>query len=199
MMFNYWIFYFVLFSSILPLIVLVKTNGVIALTSIVGQFIAFRFLTDFLCFCFETYVNNSNPLFHVTLPLNFLLIFRVFSRDISLKKIQTPVYLIVFITAIIDIANNTIFGPITYNISVTYFLISIIGSYVIYHVEINSSIKYVIFPVTFYYSVLFFYSLFEVQIQTSTELFESFFLIHASITLLLNLTFTRGLWLKKVK
>lgn len=199
MMFNYWIFYFVLFSSILPLIVLVKTNGVIALTSIVGQFIAFRFLTDVLCFFFETYLNNSNPLFHVTLPLNFLLIFRVFSRDISLKKIQTPVYLIVFITAIIDIANNTIFGPITYNNSVTYFLISIIGSYVIYHVEINSSIKYVIFPVTFYYSVLFFYSLFEVQIDTSTELFESFFLIHASITLLLNLTFTRGLWLKKVK
>jgi hypothetical protein len=123
----------------------------------------------------------------------------VFSRDVSLKKIQKPVYLIVFITAIIDIANNTIFGSTTYNNSVTYFLISIIGSYVIYHVEMNSSIKYVIFPITFYYSVLFFYSLFEVQIDRSNELFESFFLIHASITLLLNLIFTSGLWLKKVK
>lgn len=199
MMFNYWIFYFVLFSSILPLIVLLKTNGVVALTSIVGQFIAFRFLTDFLCFLFETYLNNSNPLFHVTLPLNFFLIFKVFSRDISLKKIQKPVYLIVLISAIIDITNYTIYGPNPIIISVTYFFISIIGSYVIYNVEINPFIRFVIFPITLYYALLFFHGLFVVQIDTSKELFDSFFLIHASITLLLNLTFTRGLWLKKVK
>ena len=81
-MFNEALYYFVLFSSIIPLIAIFKTMGVFALKSIFGLLIAFRFLTDFLCFYFETYLNNSNLLFHVTLPINFLLIFLVISQEI---------------------------------------------------------------------------------------------------------------------
>lgn len=198
-MFNYWIFIFVLFSSIYPLIAILKTRGVFAIKSIVGLLIVFRFLTDFFCFYFETFLKNSNPLFHFTLPINFLLTFLVFSKEISLKKSQIPIYLIVIIASIIDFKNNTIMGPISIISSVTYFLISIIGSYVIYNVEINNSIKYVIFPLTAYYALLFFYSLFEVQIGNSKELYNTFFIIIASATLLLNITLTRGLWLKKIK
>jgi hypothetical protein len=198
-MFNEALYYFVLFSSIIPLIAIFKTKGVFALKSIIGLLIAFRFLTDFLCFYFETYINNSNPLFHATLPINFLLIFLVFSQEISLKKIQKPIFLIVLIASFLDFSINTIVGPISIINSVTYLLISSIGSYVIYHVEINTNIKYVIFPFTAYYSLLFFYSLFEVQISKSKELYVSFFIIVASATLLLNVTLTRGLWLKKIK
>ncbi|MBP5982266.1 MAG: hypothetical protein KA734_00980 [Fluviicola sp.] len=198
-MFNEALYYFVLFSSIIPLIAIFKTKGVFALKSIIGLLIAFRFLTDFLCFYFETYLNNSNPLFHVTLPINFLLIFLVISQEISLKKIQKPIFLIVLIASFFDFSINTIVGPTSIINSVTYFLISSIGSYVIYHIEINTNIKYVIFPLTAYYSLLFFYSLFEEQICKSAELYDSFFIIVASATLLLNVTLTRGLWLKKIK
>ncbi|MEO0038239.1 MAG: hypothetical protein RIQ59_1450 [Bacteroidota bacterium] len=198
-MFNYWIFIFVLFSSIFPLIAILKTRGVFAIKSIVGLFIVFRFLTDFLCFYFETFFKNSNPLFHFTLPINFLLIFLLFSKEISMKKSQIPIYIIVISASILDFKNNTIMGPISIISSVTYLLISIIGSYVIYHVEINNNIKYLIFPITAYYALLFFYSLFEVQIGNSKELYNSFFIIIALATFFLNIIFTKGVWLKRIK
>lgn len=81
---------------------------------------------------------------------------------------------------------------------ISYFLISTLGFVVIIKVPLNAYIKNVIFPIIGYYSILFFYSIFEEQIDKSIFLYDYLFYIFAAITLTLNIIFTRTIWLKKV-
>lgn len=198
-MFNEGVYYFVLFSSVIPVLVLIITKRMLYINDVYVQLICFRFLTDILCFCFEYYLHNSNPLFHFTLPINFYLIFKVFSREYRFQKIHMFLFTLILLVFVIEIFPNSIFGTVSYLNLVTNFLISALGCFVIYKVELNRVLNHVVFPITIYYSILFFYSLFQAQIDHSTQLYSSLFIVLASSTLFLNLILSRGLWLMKVK
>lgn len=197
MSYQAFLFYLVLFSSILPLMVLlIKGKNAVPLAT--KQVLYFRFLTDVLCFFFTIYVKNSNPLFHFTLLINFFLIYHVIRQSYSFQKWNVPILLLPILIFAWEILNNSIFDSIILLNTVTYLLISILGCYVMYRVRLNSYVSYVIFPLTAYYASLFFYALFQEQIDHSVNLYNKLFYVFAALTFLLNFTFTRTIWLKKL-
>lgn len=195
---EFWIYIVVLFSSTIPLVFLLKSRGYLFLNSEFGKLIAFRFLTDILCFIFEIIIENSNPVFHFTLPINFYLIYKIYSKAFNLNSIRFPVFSIIIAVFCFEILNNSIMESNQLINVISYFLISTLGFVVIIKVPLNAYIKNVIFPIIGYYSILFFYSIFEEQIDKSIFLYDYLFYIFAAITLTLNIIFTRTIWLKKV-
>ena len=80
----------------------------------------------------------------------------------------------------------------------SYFLISFLGLYGILWNGLTKNSKTIIFPILAYYSILFFYAIFEPYVDKSIFIYDSLFYIFAFITLSLNLIFSRAIWLKKV-
>ncbi len=195
---DFWIYIVVLFSSAIPLVFLLKSRGYLFLNSEFGKLISFRFLTDALCFLFEITIENSNPLFHFTLPINFYLIYNIYSKVYGLKSLKTPLFSVVLGVFCYELYKSSILESNQLINVISYFLISLLGFVIIVKVPFNDYIKNVIFPIVGYYSILFFYSIFEDQIDNSIFIYDYIFYVFAFTTLSLNLIFSRAIWLKKV-
>jgi hypothetical protein len=197
MAYQTYLFYFVLFTSIFPLLALwVKGHQSIPLA--VKLVLYFRFFTDVLCFVFTIYEGNSNPVFHFTLLINFYLIFNVMRQSYSFQKWNIPILLLSFAIFIWEMGNNSLFDSIILLNTLTYLLIAILGCFVIYRIHLNPYVNYVIFPLTAYYACLVFYALFQQEIDHSVRIYDKLFYVFAALTFLLNFTFTRTIWLKKL-
>lgn len=177
---------------------MVFTKGNFFIYSVFGSFIIFRFITDLSCFIFELIFGNSNPVFHFTLPINAILIFHLFNNEFNFKNLLIPFYTIITILFIDDLYFNSLFeSSSTINIG-TYFLISSMGFFGTLLKGLTNNSKTIIFPITAYYSMLFFYAIFEPFVDKSIFIYNSLFYLIALITLSLNLIFSRTIWLKKI-
>lgn len=177
---------------------MLKTKGVFYIYQPFGGLLTFRFITDLSCFILEHTLNNSNPVFHFALPINAILTFRVLNYDFNFKNLSLPYYFLVAILFLNDVYNNSfIESSSTINIG-TYFLISFLGFYGTLLNGLTKNAKTIIFPILGYYTILFFYAIFEPYVDKSIFIYDSIFYVFAFTTLSLNLIFSRAIWLKKV-
>ena len=148
----------------------------------------------------ENIVGNSNPVFHFTIPINLLLIMFLFNQDIKLsKKLSLLLILIgiilfcldLFVTASINEVNQS-------SVLYSYTIISILGWVYLYKCQFKNESKHFLIPISIYYTTLIFHALFEVEIGKSERIYDFVFLLFAGLTLLLNLSFTRAIWLRKI-
>ena len=199
-MFSYWIYNIVLCSSAIPFITFFVTKRKKVKLDIFFFFILFRLITDISCLIMENIVGNSNPVFHFTIPINLLLIMFLFNQDIKLsKKLSLLLKLIgiilfsldLFVTASINEVNQS-------SVLYSYTIISILGWVYLYKCQFKNESKHFLIPISIYYTTLIFHALFEIEIENSETIYEFVFLLFAGLTLLLNLSFTRAIWLRKI-
>ena len=191
-------FFVVIASSALPVIAWFIKQRPFILNDLFGRLLVFRVLTDLSCVLTDFLLHNSNPTFFFSLPINGILILMLFH-----KHLQTPfskrffrmslfliagtfIYQLLFVSMF---SNDPMMNLLTYSLTVFF------GIYISYHSIDRRFINVIVFPLCLYYAPLIFYSLFEIQIHNSAELFKHVFVLIGTLTLALNLFFLRAVWL----
>lgn len=191
-------FFVVIASSSLPVIAWFVKRRPFILNDLFGRLLLFRVLTDVSCILTDFLLHNSNPTFFFSLPINGILILMLFH-----KHLQTPFSKRFFRSSILLIACTfsyqwlfvSMFSDDPMMNLLTYSLTVFFGIYLNYHSNEREFINAIVFPLCLYYTPLIFYSLFEIQIHSSSELFIRVFVWIGTLTLLLNLWFLRVVWL----
>lgn len=191
-------FFVVIASSALPVIAWFIKQRPFILNDLFGRLLVFRVLTDLSCVLTDLLLHNSNPTFFFSLPINGILILMLFHRHLqtpfskrffrmSLLLIAgTFIYQLLFVSMF---SNDPMMNLLTYSLTVFF------GIYISYHSIDRRFINVIVFPLCLYYAPLIFYSLFEIQIHNSAELFKHVFVLIGTLTLALNLFFLRAVWL----
>lgn len=191
-------FFVVIASSTLPVITWLVKRRPFILNDLFGRLLVFRVLTDLSCVLTDFLLHNSNPTFFFSLPINGILILMLFH-----KHLQTPFskrffrisLLLIFCTFIYQLLFGSMYAIDSTMNLLTYSLIVLSGISVLYQSKNRRFLNSIVFPLCLYYAPLIFYSLFEVQIHSSKELFNHVYIYSASLTLALNLFFCRTVWL----
>ena len=193
-------FFIVIASSTLPVIVWFVKERPFILNDVFGMLLVFRVLTDLSCVLTEIFLNNSTPTFFFSLPINGILILLLFH-----KHLQTPFSKKFFRMSLLFISGLFLYQLMFVSMFsidpmmnlLTYSLIVLSGISVIYQSKDRRFLNTIVFPLCAYYAPLIFYSLFEIQIHSSRELFDQVYVWSATLTLALNLFFCRTVWLKQ--
>lgn len=191
-------FFVVIASSALPVIAWFIKQRPFILNDLFGRLLVFRVLTDLSCVLTDFLLHNSNPTFFFSLPINGILILMLFHRHLqtpfSKRFFRMSLFLIAgtFIYQLLFVSmfsNDPMMNLLTYSLTVFF------GIYISYHSIDRRFINVIVFPLCLYYAPLIFYSLFEIQIHNSAELFKHVFVLIGTLTLALNLFFLRAVWL----
>jgi hypothetical protein len=158
----------------------------------------FRVLTDLSCILTDFLLHNSNPTFFFSLPINGVLILMLFH-----KHLQTPFskrffrfsLLLISFTFIYQLFFGSMYAIDSTMNLLTYSLIVLSGMYVIYQSKNSRFLTSIVYPLCAYHAPLIFYSLFEIQIHSSKELYNQVYIYSSTLTLALNLFFCRTVWL----
>ena len=180
-MFNSWIYYIVLGSSILPII------------TFIIKFLKYKFdnfgkvfiLLIFLCFfsdigvlLTDEFLGNVNPIFHFSIIPQFIFIVFLFSFALKIKFIK---WILIFLGGVMFISDLTLTSnlfKINYNsIIFSYSVIVFLGWVLLYSNTIGDYKRNVLIPITIYYTTLLVHSFFEKKIDSSKFIFDSTFLI----------------------
>jgi hypothetical protein len=199
-MFNFWIYNFVLCSSVIPFITFFLIKRKKVKLDVFFFFILFRLITDISCLIMENFIGNSNPVFHFTIPINLLIIMFLFNQEIKLSNNLSLLFMIIgIIVFFLDLfVTSSIKEVNQFSVLYSYTIISIFGWIYLYKCQFTNVSKHFLVPISIYYTTLIFHALFEVEIVKSERIYDIIFLLFASLTLLLNLSFTRAIWLRKV-
>lgn len=191
-------FYIVIASSSLPVIAWLVKRRPFILNDLFGRLLVFRILTDLSCVLTDFLLHNSNPTFFFSLPINGILILMLFhshtQTPFSKRFFRLSLFLIActFIYQLLFVSmfsNDPMMNLLTYSLTVFF------GIYISYHSMDRRFLNAIVFPLCMYYAPLIFYSLFEIQIHSSAELFKHVFVWIGTLTLALNLFFFRAVWL----
>lgn len=190
-------FYIVIASSSLPVIAWLVKRRPFILNDLFGRLLVFRVLTDLSCVLTDFLLHNSNPTFFFSLPINGILILMLFHRHLqtpfSKRFFRMSLFLIAgtFIYQLLFVSmfsNDPMMNLLTYSLTIFF------GIYISYHSIDRRFINAIVFPLCLYYAPLIFYSLFEIQIHSSAELFKLVFFLIGTLTLALNFFFCRTVW-----
>jgi hypothetical protein len=199
-MFNFWIYNSVLCSSAIPFFTFFVIQRKKVKFDAFFFFILFRLITDISCLIMENRVGNSNPVFHFTIPINFLFIMYLFNKEIKLSNSINVLFTIIafflfwldlFITSSINEVNQ-------FSVLFSYTIIAVFGWIYLYKCQFKKASKNFLIPISIYYTTLIFHALFEIEIENSETIYDFVFLLFAGLTLFLNLSFTRAIWLTKI-
>lgn len=191
-------FFVVIASSTLPVMTWLVKRRPFILNDLFGRLLVFRVLTDLCCVLTDFLLHNSNPTFFFSLPINGILILMLFHRHLqtpfSKRFFRMSLFLIAgtFIYQLLFVSmfsNDPMMNLLTYSLTVFF------GIYISYHSIDRRFINVIVFPLCLYYAPLIFYSLFEIQIHNSAELFKHVFVLIGTLTLALNLFFLKAVWL----
>ena len=191
-------FFVVIASSTLPVMTWLVKRRPFILNDLFGRLLVFRVLTDLCCVLTDFLLHNSNPTFFFSLPINGILILMLFHRHLqtpfSKRFFRMSLFLIAgtFIYQLLFVSmfsNDPMMNLLTYSLTVFF------GIYISYHSIDRCFINVIVFPLCLYYAPLIFYSLFEIQIHNSAELFKHVFVLIGTLTLALNLFFLKAVWL----
>lgn len=202
-MISYLYYNIVLGSSILPLLILgfqnfKKTYKNDKFKTVFTILLMVRFLTDVGSFVLEKTIKNSFPIFHFAIPIMFILILDLFYLIGEFKNFKK--YLIIFgllffgldLTITANLFCNNHFSTLY-----AYLIISILGWMFLLKNKGTHFQRQVLISITLYYTPLTLYSYFENEIYSSKALSDLLLNFFVSFNLILNLLFTRALWLNR--
>lgn len=198
---NYLFYYFVLFSSWIPVIFIViqrriNTNQT-RLKSLFFLFIVSRCLTDLGVIILEKLIINTFPVFHFSVIIQFILILELFY---SIHRYTIPKSVFVILSVVFFTLDLTVTSNITQNnhISTMYSYIVISGFGIGYLFKYHGDyFQKIILSSTSIYSIAFTFLLFFEELFFSSKELNNYLLnFMALLSLSLNLIFSYTLCLK---
>ncbi len=191
-MYFYFIFYSVLFSSLLPLFFLVKNSTKIKdfykENKPFSLFLIFRLLTDISVFLSSTIFENSMPVFHFSVIIEFILLILLLNHihTINSKKLIILFGIVSFIadlTLTSDLFSNNLFSSI-----VTFGLVIGITGKMIIRNNTSSKDELLVYSIFLYYILALSYTFFQ-KFNFQTELLNDIaFYFFALATFVFNIS-----------
>lgn len=191
-MYFYFIFYSVLFSSLLPLFFLVKNSTKIKdlykENKPFSLFLIFRLLTDISVFLSSTIFENSMPVFHISVIIEFILLILLLNHihTINSKKLIILFGIVSFIadlTLTSDLFSNNLFSSI-----VTFGLVIGITGKMIIRNNTSSKDELLVYSIFLYYILALSYTFFQ-KFNFQTELLNDIaFYFFALATFVFNIS-----------
>lgn len=197
---NYLFFYCSLLSSIIPVFLIgvhrLKSNQN-RFSAIFYIFLFIRFLTDLGNIILERVINNSFPVFHFSIIIQFFLILEFFFKLHSFKISKTFFNILAFVFFISDLTlTSNIFENNHLSTMYTYIVISGFGILYLFNISGNLFQKIILSSISIYTIAFTFLLFFEEIILRSKELNNYLLNFMALLTLMLNIIFSISLCLK---
>jgi hypothetical protein len=194
---NYLFFYCSILSSIIPIIFIgvhrLKSNQN-RFRSIFYIFLLVRFLSDLGNIILEKVIDNSFPVFHFSITIQFFLILELFYM---IRKIKTFFNTLAFVFFILDLTvTSNVFQNNHLSTMYTYFVISGFGMVYLYNISGDLFKKTILSSISIYTIAFVFLLCFEEIILKSKELNNYLINFMALLSLMLNIIFSYALCLK---
>lgn len=198
---NYFFYYFVLFSSLIPVLFIgiqrrINTNQT-RLRSLFFLFILNRFLTDLGVVLFEKLINNTFPVFHFSIIIQFILILEIFY---SIHRYTIPKAIFLIVSLVFFTLDLTVTSSIIKNNHIStmysYILISGFGIRYLFKFTGDNFQKIILSSISIYSIAFTFLLFFEELFFTSKELNNYLLNFMALLSLMLNIIFSYALCLK---
>ncbi len=197
---NYLFFYSSILSSIIPIIFIgvhrLKSNQN-RFRSIFYIFLLVRFLSDLGNIILEKVINNSFPVFHFSITIQFFLILELFYMIRKIKIPKTFFNTLAFVFFILDLTvTSNVFQNNHLSTMYTYFVISGFGMVYLYNISGDLFKKIILSSISIYTIAFAFLLCFEEIILKSKELNNYLINFMALLSLMLNIIFSYALCLK---
>lgn len=153
------------------------------------------FVTNCLNVVLEKTIQNTYPVFHFSIPLQFILIVEMFYLTGFFHRFKALLRGLTLLFFILDLLQpNHLLANNHYSTLYTFATIVILGLIYVYKSPRSSFQSSVLIPIMLCYTPMFIFALFESSIQDSPFLTGIVLPLHVTMNLLLYVSFARALY-----
>jgi hypothetical protein len=158
------------------------------------------FVTNTLYLVLEQTIQNTYPVFHFSIPIQFLLILEMFYLTGVFRRFKVLLQCSTLLFFIVDFCQTEhLFANNHFTTVYTFAMIVLLGGVYVYKSPRSSFQSSVLIPIMLCYTPMFIFALFESSIQDSTSLTEIILPLHITMNLLLYGSFVRALYVWRLR
>jgi hypothetical protein len=158
------------------------------------------FVTNTIYVVLEKTIQNSNPVFHFSIPIQFLLVLEMFYLTGFFHRFKALLRGLTLLFFILDLLQpNHLLDNNHFSTIYTFAAIVLLGLIYVYKSPRSSFQSSVLIPIMLCYTPMFIFALFESSIQDSTYLTEIVLPLHITMNLLLYGSFVRALYVWRLR